>query len=358
MTSRVVFACINGLHVEDAKAIARHMTSPVGFLDVNAMTIHREPPSIAAHSTPLTFRQVAGAVGAPWAHQGDTVVLPQDVSILPQLIRASCRRKGCHVALMPDGLVSESRVDTGSPWKRRVRQATYGALRATGLGSGQPGVMGSSRPDLVLGWGEGWRDVLTRSSGAQYVAVGAARLDALRRVPPAEHAAPRLLVCSQPMGALQGSDELAPRWYEFLAGLPDELGDGTQIRIRMHPAETGRSEVPVALASLPTRSLLEDIVWGTHVAAPFSTVLLEALVAGRVPIVLEDAALTPLLDRIPLFADPRLPRSSWTSGDLQVAMQCNTKWHELAEDYASDSGSASHRIAQSLELLHLGHLSS
>lgn len=354
MTGRILFACINGLHVDDAVAIAECLAVPVGYINVNTMTLHGDPPSITTHFSPLTLRQVRSGVLVPWLRSDDTVVLPQDVGILPQVLRASCRRKGCRVALMPDGVVRVTRADIGSAMKRCLRRTVYWLLRVSGIGSGQPGLMGSSRPDLVLGWGEGWRTALSSSSGAPFVAVGAARMDAMRAIPPTDSPTPRLLVCSQPIGILPGGGEGARRWYAFLEELREGLPSETQVRIRLHPAERHREDVPESFKAIPIRALGEDIAWATHVAAPFSTVLLESLVAGRIPIVLEDASVAEVLDSIPLFADLRVPRASWDLPALQAAMLRTGNWRDLAEDYATESESASRAVARYLELLHEG----
>jgi hypothetical protein len=351
--SRVVFACINALHVADAKAVASSLTGPVAYLDLNTLLVAATPPTITTHFTALTAHQVWGALRVPGLAQGDTLVLPQDVGVLPQILRATCRRRGCRVALLPDGLVSSDPVARGSALRRRAREVAYGLLSAVGLMVGRPGIMGSSKPDLILGWGEGWRQVLaTASDGSPFDPTGSPRLDAYESVADPEPGT-RLLVCSQPLG-LVADRALESRWYAFLAGLPPRLTDDAEVRIRLHPVERELPGVPEALRSTPATSLRDDVAWATHVAAPFSTVLAEALVAGRIPLALVVDELAGFLDSIPLFADPRFPRAGWSQESVEAALLEPVQSRQLADAYVAGAGTASRRVAHQIQRLHEG----
>jgi hypothetical protein len=145
---------------------------------------------------------------------------------------------------------------------------------------------------------------------------------------------------------------LAPRWYEFLEDVVVRGIAGSDVRVRLHPAES-RSMVPGKVWDRVEhgRPLLEDLDWAATVASPFSTVLVEALAARRRPLLLlSGPAMTARAREFPVFADQAFPVCGWTREALASSLENQVDVEPLLEDYlVADAHSAERAAAAILE---------
>ncbi|WP_160663951.1 hypothetical protein [Pseudarthrobacter sp. ATCC 49987] len=163
----------------------------------------------------------------------------------------------------------------------------------------------------------------------------------------------KLLVCSQPLGIPAWSRRYAPQWYAFLESLLDQDIEGCMVRVRLHPAEVYDSAIPARLRTAHIAHPLEaDIEWASHVASPFSTVLVEALAADRTFFALSaDDAFDKQAQRTPFFADRRISVARWNKADIMMKIPGLAGPSALARDYLCNIGSSARVTANALESL-------
>jgi hypothetical protein len=208
-------------------------------------------------------------------------VVGQDVGLFERAVIAQARRSGAAIVLMPDGIVSSERF-VGADLRSAVFDAIDRGLTLSKILTGRRASMGSSQPDLCLSWGSGWNQVWGRHL-LDAISTGCPRTDELPDIPPPD--ARRLLICSQPVWLRQyGGRASANAWYSWIDVLCEP--NVQDIRVRLHPIERDES-ASVTLSDWARARLsrstafVDDLAWAETVVAPPSTVLLEALAAGR-----------------------------------------------------------------------------
>lgn len=306
---RTIFVVGNAGQLNTALRVADYLDG-AWYLDLWSMRLSRSAPArFPGHTPPVGLRRVTQAVCAPF-RAGDVVVLPHDLGMLQRALVATVRRRHAQAMLLPDSAVSsQNMLDPAGNLLRKFANRTLGLL---GLLAGTPGRFASSNPDVVLSWGSGWNAALPPEYTGRTVVTGSPKLDL--SLPPCS-SSNNVLVCSQPLSAGPAwARQYEAEWYSFLetiveSGIP-------RVRIRLHPRELQEEKVSdlVKAAASTAKTLLEDLEWSTIVAAPFSTVLVEALAAGRTPLLLypdatfkSEAASFPMMGQIP--AIPWVPEA-------------------------------------------------
>lgn len=361
--ARILFAFTSQPQLDDARAVAACLAGPSAFLNLHDGTI-----SAAADARSLAH-YAAGTARALFASRGmwresaelcapDVVVLGQDAGIRERAFVAAARAasRAPRMCLMPDGIVSYyAPVSAAS-------QALDVALRRTRLAAGRRYIMGSTRPDLVLSWGQAWEGYW-RDLGAQEVLnVGSPRMGALVSSVPAPEGRPQVLICSSPAWQFRGvSHEECELWYDQLVELAraGTLG-GLPLRIRLHPSERAGHPLFPQLETLRRLgrtdvSLADDLAWSTVVAGLVSTVLVEAAACGRRSLlVVPGDGMRALADSCPAFQHQRLPRCR----PEQLAELCSTTGaqpieadRELRDSLAANPVTAPVLAAEALERL-------
>jgi hypothetical protein len=361
--TRILFAFTSQPQLDDAQAVARQLAGSSAFLN-----LHDGRISAAADATSLAHYE-AGTAGALFAsrrmwrqsaelYAPDVVVLGQDAGIRERAFVAAARAASPapSICLMPDGIVS---------YHAPVPAASQGldvALRIAGLAAGRRYIMGSTRPDLVLSWGQAW-EPYWRDFGAQEVLnVGSPRMGALVSSVPAPEARPQVLICSSPAWQFRGvSHEECALWYGQLLELAHAGRVGhLPLRIRLHPSErVGHPLFPqldaLRMLGQTDASLADDLTWSTVVAGLVSTVLVEAAACGRQSLlVVPGDGTRALADSCPAFQEQRLPRCR----PEQLADLCSTAGvrtseahRQLRTSLAADPMTASTLAAEALERL-------
>jgi hypothetical protein len=269
--------------------------------------------------------------------------------------------------MMPDGIPTDVRALP--PLRRRpawlVKQLIDGALVASRVLVGRRDHIFSSNPDLVLSWGRGWDAAIRRAAPDAVIAdCGSPRSDGLASIAPPPGVG-NILVCSQPLLVPQHDHQPSEKdvavWYRWLSEL-DQARD-PRVRVRLHPEEhSPRYRLPAELrplAAQPPRPVLEDIGWADIVIAPFSTVLVEALAAGRVPMTAGGMAVWARTAGNAFLEDPRMPcldfrRSPGAEEVVALADAHAAGALELREDYMAHIGSSSERSANAIASLGRG----
>lgn len=347
---RIIFVVGNALQMESAVSVAKFLEPGVTFfLNLWSMGVGQGSTNFVGHTPPITPNRLWSLLASVKFEPTDVVVLPQDVGLLQQIIGKKAKARGSTLALMPDGIVSSRANVNGGPLRTWMRRALHAAFRRIRLLDGEPGRMGSSHPDYLLSWGSGWDDAFVSGAGTTTLHAGCPRMDDYAGLGEPT-AARRLLVCSQPMFLPKWSQPYAGRWYEFLESLLDGSVEGVEIKVRLHPAEVEDARVPKRLRAAHAGEPLEsDLAWAGCVAAPFSTVLVDALAAGRDFFVLSaDQNFSENAAQIPLFADPRVRSSGWNSVSIRASLNEVAHLGALRSDYLANVGHSAETVAAAL----------
>ena len=172
-------------------------------------------------------------------------------------------------------------------------------------------------------------------------------------MPPRPHAG-RLLLCSQPLSlpATAAPPREVAAWYAWLEAM-DGLGD-PRVRVRLHPGERSpRYDLPAGLHHLrdeAPNTLLEDLAWSDVVISPYSSVLVEAVGASRVPISAGSTHIWGVYAANAFLEDPRVPSVNFRSSPdvedlLRVAAETAPFVNELRDDYLANIGDAARQTA-------------
>ena len=352
ISPRVIFVVGNSVQQENALAVSKHLAAKDAyFLSLWSMAISQEPVDFPDHTPPVSIGRLYHSLVDSVIWRSDIVVLPQDLGLLQQIIGKRTKRRGATLALMPDGIVSRRANQNGGRLRQIVRRLVYVIMRLMGIIDGQPGRMGSSRPNYLFSWGVGWNDALEAASATKTYYFGCPRMDSYGSLALPTHEGRRLLVCSQPMWIAAWSRPYADRWYGFLESLVTDKPSGIELRLRLHPAEINDPRVPRVVREAHTdESLLVSLAWANQVAAPFSTVLVDALAAGRAFFLLSaDHAFSEISSQVPLFADTRVPTCSWSTASVQQTKTGGLQMSALRSDYVAMVGKSATNIAAVLE---------
>jgi hypothetical protein len=276
------------------------------------------------------------------------LVAGQDVGTIERVAIASARRAGARVAIMPDGVFASERLGAGRRPLERAISAADRALVAAGVLAGRRSDFGSTAPDMILSWGPGWEAPLQRRAPtARIVNCGSPRSDAFARLPPRPGEG-RVLLCSQPLflgQAVAPPSRETVAWYDWLTAMARV--DDPRVRVRLHPGERAPAyPLPGGLRHLlgePHRPLAEDLAWADVVLAPFSSVLVEAAGASRIPI-------------SAFLQDPRVPSVDFRASPglddlLAVAAETAPGIDALRDDYLANAGDAARRNADAIAAL-------
>ena len=188
---------------------------------------------------------------------------------------------------------------------------------------------------------------------------GSPRSDVFAGPPPRPDAG-RVLVCSQPLSL--GQSAAPPRevadWYAWLTTIA--RSDDPRVRVRLHPGERSpRYRLPSSLEHLldePHRPLAQDLGWADVVLAPFSTVLVEAVGASRVPISAGSTAIWGNFAANAFLEDPRVPSVDFRSSPgleplLAAAAAAAPHVNALRQDYLANVGDAARLTAAAIVTL-------
>jgi len=186
---------------------------------------------------------------------------------------------------------------------------------------------------------------------------GSPRSDAFAGLPPRPGAG-HVLLCSQPLYLSQAAappQRATAAWYDWLATMA--AVDDPRVRVRLHPGERAiRYRLPAGLGHLlgePQRPLAEDLAWADVVLAPFSSVLVEAAGASRIPISAGSTGIWGDFAANAFLEDPRLPSVDFrTSPDLEALLEVAAATapcvDALRADYLANIGDASRLTAEAI----------
>jgi len=345
-----IFAVHNRVQIENALAVTKHLPSAsFKFFQSANGVMSDSPPETQRHIPGHSAKNVLRLIRTQSFTRSDVVIVPQDLGLAWRATAETARRRGSLLALMPDGIVSSLPVLRGGITKRLGRTIATSPLVAAGLLSRSSGIMGGSDPNLILRWGSAWSQSFESSDNA--IDVGCPRMDQLAQIGPRPDNL-KLLVCSQPMHLSSWTRPFAAEWYAFLLKLIQHSTDPTSLRVRLHPAENpDRLPSPLRDAIAPPRSLRDDIEWASVVAAPFSTVLLEASVAGRAAIQLpRNRPMHAMATGYPFFTDPEVTQCSWDQHALLELARTATPLNNI-DRFAAFVGESGKRVALALQQL-------
>ena len=368
MQSAIFFLVATEEQLQTARSVAAHL--PASFV-IDPYTGRAE--LLDSHTTvtrPVKFRVTPQAiirarlvVGRAFAlapASSSVLVIGQDIGYVERAAVAAAQARGARLILMPDGIVASKRVD-GAGHRglgAAARNAIDRRLRTVRLLAGRRDEFGASGPCLVLSWGPGWESTWrTRCPGAEILSTGSPRADGYTTITQ-RPAVGNVLVCSQPLllpPQLRTVKPQAESWYRWLTELYE--AGYPQLRIRLHPSErSDRYPLPSELISLrsgPATPLLDDLRWADVVVAPFSSVLVEAMAAGRVPIAAGGTEVWGAFADNAFLADPRVPTIDFrlrpTQNSLiERAENAAALTESLRDEFLANLGSAATAAAQAI----------
>lgn len=340
----IILVVGNGVQAENAAAVARFLDpGSYRYLSLWTREVTADHPRFPSHTPPLRLRVVYALSRTRFAHD-DLVVVPQDNGVLQRAVVAAARRSGAGVALLPDGVITRTRMHSQGGAHRRALDQLDMIGRGAGLVAGHPGVMGSTLPDLTLLWGLRWAEYLNRGGArGPTTAVGCPRMDALVDVPSAPDRS-SVLICSQPLHvAPSWAVDAAPRWYARLTELFAQGSTDPRVRLRLHPREMQDDRVPTSLKAIASHnSMRADIAAADVVAAPFSTALLEAAACGRSVVTLPyDERFAERSQEFAFLAPAWVPAVRWQEVDADSLLGCENVSRRMTEDCLVNVGTAS-----------------
>jgi hypothetical protein len=364
----VIFMVVSGEQLEAARTVAAHLASPATVINpytgvagpLDDMASVERPLGFvitprAIHAARRTVRRALATVGAPHP----VLVIGQDEGMIERVAVTAARKGGARLAIMPDGVRTTARVLKAGPVSRAIDAADR-TLVVAGILSGRHNDFCSTAPELVLSWGTGWQEALRgRAPAAQVVNCGCPRSDVFADLPPRPDA-DRILICSQTLSLRQTA--APPRetaaWYSWLTSMAQL--DDPRVRVRLHPGERSpRYRLSSALEPLrrePPRPLMEDLAWADVVLAPYSSVLVEAVGAGRVAISAGSTAIWGAYAANAFLEDPRVPSVDFRTSPgveqlLAVAADAAPQVQALRDDYLAHIGDAARRTADAIVTL-------
>ena len=367
----VVFMVVSNEQLEAARTVAAHLPTRATVVNPYTCTalpldeltsVERPlgfiPTPRAIHNARHTVRRALMMAGG----SSPVLVIGQDEGTMERVAVVAARKAGARVAIMPDGVRATVPVVRYKAKKLswKVIRLADRTLVAAGILAGRRGDFGSSAPDAILGWGPGWEQPLQgRAPGALITNCGSPRADGFTEMPPRPDAG-RILMCSQPLSlpATAAPPREVAAWYSWLEAM-DGLGD-PRVRVRLHPGERSeRYDLPAGLHHLrdeAPRTLAEDLAWADVVLSPYSSVLVEAVGASRVPISAGSTHIWGVYAANAFLEDPRVPsvdfRSSPDVGDLlAVAAETAPFVDALRDDYLANIGHAARLTADAIVAL-------
>jgi hypothetical protein len=364
-----VFMVASSEQLESAKAVARHLPfasyafNPYTDLTLPLADIDAVERALGFVVTQRAIAAVRRAVRGALALAGPRAVLVagQDEGTLERAAMSAARAAGARLVMMPDGIPTNVKVLP--PLRRRPAWLAKNLLDRALVGSrvlvGRRSDLFSSNPDLVLSWGRGWDAAIRRAAPDALIAdCGSPRSDGLAAIPPPPGVG-NILVCSQPLLLPQHDreplEEDVAVWYSWLSELW-QAGDA-RVRVRLHPGErVPRYRLPSDLSPLaaePPRPVLDDIGWADTVIAPYSTVLVEAVGAGRVPMTAGGTLVWGRTAANAFLEDPRVAcmdfRRSPRVDELVAAAGAHAADAAgLREDYMAHIGRSAERSAEAI----------
>ena len=367
IAAAVMFMVVSDEQLEAARAVSGHLPSPPTVVNpytgvaqpLDQMESVQRPVGFvitprAIHNARTTLRRAMEMSGSPHP----VLVVGQDVGTIERVGIASARKGGARLAIMPDGVFSSARLTPAMPRPMALAiDAADRTLVAAGILAGRRSDFGSSEPDMILSWGPGWEGPMHRRvPGALIANTGSPRSDSFAALP-ARPETGNLLVCSQPLSLTQSAAparEVAA-WYDWLTTMARV--EDPRVRVRLHPGERApRYRLPDGLQRLlaePQRPLAEDLAWADVVLAPYSSVLVEAVGASRVPISAGSTEIWGDFAANAFLQDPRVPSVNFrTSPDLDalldVAAAAAPEVDALRDDYLAHVGDASRLTADAI----------
>ena len=367
IAAAVMFMVVSDEQLEAARAVSGHLPSPPTVVNpytgvaqpLDQMESVQRPVGFvitprAIHNARTTLRRAMEMSGSPHP----VLVVGQDVGTIERVGIASARKGGARLAIMPDGVFSSARLTPAMPRPMALAiDAADRTLVAAGILAGRRSDFGSSEPDMILSWGPGWEGPMHRRvPGALIANTGSPRSDSFAALP-ARPETGNLLVCSQPLSLTQSAAparEVAA-WYDWLTTMARV--EDPRVRVRLHPGERApRYRLPDGLQRLlaePQHPLAEDLAWADVVLAPYSSVLVEAAGASRVPISAGSTEIWGDFAANAFLQDPRVPSVDFrTSPDLDalldVAAAAAPEVDALRDDYLAHVGDASRLTADAI----------
>ncbi len=367
IAAAVVFMVVSDEQLDAARAVSGHLPSRPTVVNpytgvaqpLDQMESVQRPVGFvitprAIHNARTTLRRAMELSGSPHP----VLVVGQDVGTIERVGIASARKGGARLAIMPDGVFSSARLTPAMPRPMALAiDAADRTLVAAGILAGRRSDFGSSEPDMILSWGPGWEGPMHRRvPGALIANTGSPRSDSFAALP-ARPGAGNLLVCSQPLSLTQSAAparEVAA-WYDWLTTMARV--EDPRVRVRLHPGERApRYRLPDGLQRLlaePQRPLAGDLAWADVVIAPYSSVLVEAAGASRVPISAGSTEIWGDFAANAFLQDPRVPSVDFrTSPDLDalldVAAAAAPQVDALRDDYLAHVGDASRLTAEAI----------
>lgn len=368
LEAAVVFMVVSNEQLDAARMVAEHLPSVATVvnpytgvvLPLDEMTGVDRPLGFVI--TPRAISAARAAVRRALRVAGGpepVLVIGQDEGTIERVAVTAARKAGARVAILPDGIRTTLR-PAGHKGRRSVSLAIDAADRtlvAAGILTGRRGDFGSSAPRAIFSWGPGWEAPLQgRAPGALIFNCGCPRADALAAIPPRPDRG-NTLICSQPLTLPQTAapTDATAAWYEWLAEMVRL--DDPRVRVRLHPGERSpRYQLSPALEPLreePARSLPEDLAWADVVLSPYSSVLVEACGAGRVPISAGSIPIWGTHADNAFLADPRVPSIDFRTSPsldavLDVAAAAEFYVDALRDDYISNVGDAARLTADAI----------
>ncbi len=364
----VVFLVTSTEQLQAARAVAEHLPGAATLLDpYHALVapladVERIERPVGVFPTPGrlagTRRTTRQALAAP-AGARPILVVGQDEGTLERVAVTTAKRLGAAVVILPDGVRTTLRfepLNARTPASRAFDVADRLLVAARVL-SGRRTDFGSTRPDAILGWGPGWqRSLQGRAPGARIVSCGSPRSDALAGIPP-RTGVERVLICSQPLLLPPTEAPVAESlaWYDWLAriaGVSDP-----RARVRLHPSERSpRYALPAELETLarsPAAALRDDLAWADVVVAPYSSILVEAVAAGRIPVSAGGTAIWGRFAANAFLEDPRVARTDFRADPdvgalLAAGAAAAPTVASLRDDYMAHVGDSARRAAEAI----------
>jgi len=367
IAAAVMFMVVSDEQLEAARAVSGHLPTPPTVVNpytgvaqpLDQMESVQRPVGFvitprAIHNARTTLRRAMEMSGSPHP----VLVVGQDVGTIERVGIASARKGGARLAIMPDGVFSSARLTPAMARPMALAiDAADRTLVAAGILAGRRSDFGSSEPDMILSWGPGWEGPMHRRvPGALIANTGSPRSDSFAALP-ARPERGNLLVCSQPLSLTQSAAparEVAA-WYDWLTTMARV--EDPRVRVRLHPGERApRYRLPDGLQHLlaePQLPLVEDLAWADVVLAPYSSVLVEAAGASRVPISAGSTEIWGDFAANAFLQDPRVPSVDFrTSPDLDalldVAAAAAPQVDALRDDYLAHVGDASRLTADAI----------
>ena len=367
IAAAVMFMVVSDEQLEAARAVSGHLPSPPTVVNpytgvaqpLDQMESVQRPVGFvitprAIHNARTTLRRAMEMSGSPHP----VLVVGQDVGTIERVGIASARKGGARLAIMPDGVFSSARLTPAMPRPMALAiDAADRTLVAAGILAGRRSDFGSSEPDMILSWGPGWEGPMHRRvPGALIANTGSPRSDSFAALP-ARPGTGNLLVCSQPLSLTQSAAparEVAA-WYDWLTTMARV--EDPRVRVRLHPGERApRYRLPDGLQRLlaePQRPLAGDLAWADAVLAPYSSVLVEAVGASRVPISAGSTEIWGDFAANAFLQDPRVPSVDFRTSPgldalLDVAAAAAPEVDALRDDYLAHVGDASRLTADAI----------